>query len=187
MVNIVEKALIVAYNAHSGQVRKYDGTPYVVHPIRVAAILKEHGFTEELMQAAALLHDVVEDTLLTTQDINKEFGPLIAGLVGEVTDKCTKENYPNLNRKTRKKMELERLIIASPEARALKLADMIDNTQSLDPTDKFVDVYSHEKDTMLRMIGHTDTGLTNEARNALDALLKRRAAVIRALESIGEA
>ena len=96
-----KEALNFATAAHRGQIRKYTQEPYIEHPKRVAALVKTVAHTPEML-AAAYLHDVVEDTEVSIQDIKSRFGSLVAQLVEELTDQYEKANYPDLNRKARK-------------------------------------------------------------------------------------
>ncbi|HVO72171.1 MAG TPA: bifunctional (p)ppGpp synthetase/guanosine-3',5'-bis(diphosphate) 3'-pyrophosphohydrolase [Aggregatilineaceae bacterium] len=80
---LIERALIRASKAHEGQFRK-SGQPYIMHSLAVAQILADMGLDATTI-AAALLHDVVEDTGVTLDDIRQEFGPKIAELVDGVT------------------------------------------------------------------------------------------------------
>lgn len=81
MENIELKAKKFAIEAHKGQVRKSDPVkPMIIHPINVGNLLKEYGFDEQVV-AAGYLHDVVEDTIYTNDDIQKMFGEEIASLV----------------------------------------------------------------------------------------------------------
>ena len=78
-ISMIEKAYQVAKKAHDGQVRK-SGEPYIIHPLCVAIILADLELDKESI-AAGLLHDVVEDTPMTTEDLAKEFGDEVALLV----------------------------------------------------------------------------------------------------------
>lgn len=82
-VSLVEKAYSLAYNAHEGQLRK-SGEPYIIHPLCVAIILADLELDKETI-VAGLLHDVVEDTVMTGEELEKEFGAEVALLVDGVT------------------------------------------------------------------------------------------------------
>ena len=82
---MVEKAYQIAAEAHKTQVRK-SGEPYIIHPLYVAIILAELEMDKETI-VAGLLHDVVEDTVMTDEEIKEEFGPEVA-LVGGWCDKA---------------------------------------------------------------------------------------------------
>ncbi len=125
-----EKALEFATQAHGEQLRKYNEEPYIEHPKRVASLVKTVPHTTEMV-CAAYLHDVVEDTPVSIQDIERKFGRKVAGLVHELTDEFVKEKYPHLNRRKRKEREVERQAKISPEAKTIKLADVIDNTRDI--------------------------------------------------------
>ena len=89
-VELVKKAYTYAEELHRGQYRQ-SGEPYIIHPLSVAYILAEiHADTETL--CAALLHDTLEDTKITKEEIVKEFGPTVALLVDGVT-KLNKMNF----------------------------------------------------------------------------------------------
>lgn len=108
----------VAKNAHEGQKRK-NGLPYITHPINVARIVKKYGGDETLIYAA-LLHDVVEDTPIALEEIERKFGKEVAFLVDGVTKTESKEE-------TLKKVEEysrkdKRVIL-------LKLSDRLHNLQ----------------------------------------------------------
>ena len=80
-----ERAIQFATEAHGDQARKYCGSPYITHPIAVAKIVESVEHTEEMV-VAAILHDVVEDTPVTIDEIETEFGPVVAELVHFLTD-----------------------------------------------------------------------------------------------------
>src|SRR5205807_9559744 len=81
--NRIYHAYEVAAKAHEGQVR-VSGDPYIQHPVAVATILAELGL-DDVTLAAALLHDAVEDTKLTLDELTTGFGPEVAGMVDGVT------------------------------------------------------------------------------------------------------
>lgn len=89
-ISMIEKAYKIAYEAHEGQKRK-SGEPYIIHPVCVCIILAELELDKETI-VAGMLHDVVEDTVMTSQEIAAEFGEEVALLVDGVT-KLTQLNY----------------------------------------------------------------------------------------------
>ena len=159
-MNIIKKARIFAENAHRGQVRKYTGEPYINHPITVANMVNENGGSSEMI-AAALLHDVVEDTPHTIEDINVEFGLLVSALVGYLTDISKPADG---NRAKRKAMDRAHIAAAPKEAKTIKLADMIDNTGSIVSRDpKFAKVYMAEKKALLEVLSDGNQELFDHA------------------------
>ena len=76
----VDLAIKVAAEAHRDQLRKGSDTPYIVHPLAVGMILRQAGFSEEVV-AAGILHDVIEDTSVTYNEIREKFNGRIAELV----------------------------------------------------------------------------------------------------------
>ena len=120
-----------AKKAHTGQKRKYTGEDYIIHPIAVCRLVEQHGGSME-QQAAAILHDVVEDTTATIEDI-RQFGDEVTELVEWLTDTSKASDG---NRAIRKGIDRKRLSEASAEAQFIKLADMIDNSKSIFLLDK---------------------------------------------------
>ena len=152
--NIVELAEDFANEAHAGQTRRYTNEPYFNHVFSVAERVKELTDDEEII-AAALLHDTVEDTEVTDEDILNIFGDRIAALVYDLTDHFTSETYPNLNRKQRKKLEAERIGKANGDVRLIKLCDIADNTGSIVEHDPgFARIYMKEKSYLLKQMGY---------------------------------
>lgn len=125
-----ERALKFAWEAHKSQERKYTREPYIEHPKRVAELVKTVPHTEEMV-CASYLHDVVEDTPVSVEDIQRKFGRKVASLVHELTDQYDKGSCPHLNRRQRKEKEVIRQAKISTEAKTIKLADVIDNTQDI--------------------------------------------------------
>lgn len=150
-MDMLQKALEFATAAHSGQVRKYTGEPYVNHCIEVVKILMHHGYCSaenENMLCAAMLHDTVEDTDVTFQDIKAMFGDRVMHLVFFVTDVVGKEQG---NRATVIDLNSHH-IISTPytESLIIKCADIISNTSSIVERDpKFAPIYLDEKNRLL--------------------------------------
>ncbi|HET7591204.1 MAG TPA: HD domain-containing protein [Solirubrobacterales bacterium] len=123
---LVRAAYEKARVAHEGQVRNGSGgMPYLKHPVRVAALLDERGYGEEVV-AAALLHDVVEDSDTTLDELREKFGDVVAGLVGSMTDDESIDDY-----RQRKAEHRERLAAAPAEAMAIYGADKLTNVSTL--------------------------------------------------------
>ena len=123
---LVHSALVQARKAHAGQVRNGSGgMPYVEHPITVAARLEEHGYRDEVL-AAALLHDVIEDSDTTLDEVRELFGDEVAGMVGALTDDESIEPY-----RERKAEHRERVAAAEGGAHAIYGADKLTNVTTL--------------------------------------------------------
>jgi (p)ppGpp synthase/HD superfamily hydrolase len=134
---LVREALEQARSDHEGQVRNGSGgMPYIEHPIRVAALLDEHGYAEEVL-AAALLHDVVEDSDTTLDELREKFGGEVVGLVGTMTDDESIDDY-----RQRKAEHRERLAAAPTEAMAIYGADKLTNVRTL------AEAYAEEGDAV---------------------------------------
>jgi len=118
------KAKEFATKAHEGQVRKSTGTPMISHPIRVAKMLQDYGFEPEVV-AAGYLHDVVEDTSYTLENIVAEFGEDVARVVAGNTEDKSK------TWEERKAHTIEHIKTAPLEVKALIVADKLDNLSCL--------------------------------------------------------
>jgi (p)ppGpp synthase/HD superfamily hydrolase len=168
-MSLRSKAMRFAEEAHRGVTRRYTGEPYVTHPFNVAMLVSTATADEEVV-AAALLHDVLEDTAVSLDEITAAFGPRVAALVVEVTDVYTAKRHPDLNRVSRKALERERLATVSNEAKTIKLADLVDNTGSIMTHDpNFGRVYLKEKELLLEALGGGDERLMSLARNLIAA------------------
>lgn len=155
-MSLILNARRFAEEAHDGQVRKYTGEPYINHPVNVAKMVLSSNAPSEVI-AAALLHDVVEDTPVTINDISREFGIVVSSLVEEVVDISRAADG---NRAIRKEIDRQHLACASPEGKTIKLADLIDNTSSIIEYDKdFAVVYMCEKKSLLEVLADGDEHL----------------------------
>lgn len=121
---IYYKAIQVALKAHEHQFRKIDHVPYVAHPLEVGILLSKYGLSDETV-VAGILHDTVEDTSLTLDDIRKQFGDTVAEYVDycSETDKC--DTWEN-----RKIAYLERMENAPLEVLYIICADKLTNVDS---------------------------------------------------------
>jgi (p)ppGpp synthase/HD superfamily hydrolase len=124
---LLKRALDHAAVWHAGQLRKYPGlrVPYMSHPAGVVSILARHGFPE-LVQAAGALHDVIEDTPATFEELQTRFGERVAQLVQWVS-----EEDKSLPWEQRKQQYLDRFPHKPWDAQAITLADKIDNLRSI--------------------------------------------------------
>jgi len=141
-LEILDKIIEFADHAHGDQMRKYTPDRYIVHPVRVMRTCSQ--YTDSLpVLAAAVLHDVLEDTPYTQNDLSvflsnymsEEEQSLTLQLVTELTDVYIKKDFPDLNRFQRKKKELNRLKEIRPEAQTIKYADIIDNATEISQSD----------------------------------------------------
>ena len=126
---LLTRAYQAAAEAHEGQVRR-SGDPYIVHPLAVATILAELGL-DEITLAAALLHDAVEDTAISLDDVTRDFGPQVAAMVDGVTklDRVRFDSKEAQQAATMRKM----LVAMAKDIRVLliKLADRLHNMRTI--------------------------------------------------------
>jgi guanosine-3',5'-bis(diphosphate) 3'-pyrophosphohydrolase len=133
-VGIILRALEFAAGRHRIQFRKgEDKSPYINHPIQVASLLaNEGGEKDPILLIAAILHDVIEDTVDTPEEkqelikqISEIFGEQVLALVLEVTDD------KSLEKQERKRLQVEQAALKSVNAKKLKIADKIMNVQDV--------------------------------------------------------
>lgn len=165
MSDMEKHALRFATRAHGDQKRNYDGQPYIVHPIAVAEIVRSLPHTPEMI-AAALLHDVCEDTLVGLSEIKEAFGGNVAQLVAWLTDISTPYHG---NRAMRKELDRHHTALAPAAAKTIKLADLIDNSISIKAHDPgFWKVYREEKSQLLVVLKDGDPTLWSRAAELVD-------------------
>ncbi len=155
MTDLISAARRFAIEAHEriDQRRKYTGEPYWVHPQAVARLVASVSDDATLI-AAAWLHDTVEDTPVTLADIRRQFGERVAVLVSDLTDVSRPEDG---NRALRKRIDRQHSARAHADAKTVKLADLIHNTESIvDHAPEFAHVYLAEKALLLEVLteGH---------------------------------
>jgi guanosine-3',5'-bis(diphosphate) 3'-pyrophosphohydrolase len=126
-VGLLLRAVAFAAEKHKNQRRKdVDATPYINHPIALASVLiEEGGIDDVIVLAAAILHDTIEDTATTADELRSAFGNEIAGIVLEVTDD------KSLPKEVRKEEQIKHAVNASPKAKLVKLADKICNLRDI--------------------------------------------------------
>ena len=153
----VERAFLMAEQAHAGQTRD-EGSPYIIHPVRVALTLATHGHTDAELLAAALLHDTLEDTELPAATIASEFSPRVAALVQTVS-------RPPRSVADRDAIYHRQLIEGPPEARVLKVADRLDNLSFLHLSNRpgKAERYLHETEQEVLPIAHEIGGPLGDA------------------------
>jgi (p)ppGpp synthase/HD superfamily hydrolase len=123
----IETAVALALRAHATQVRKGDGQlPYVVHPVTVALILSRYTGDEDTI-IAGLLHDTLEDTHVTAEEIERAFGPKVREMVQDVTE----SGLPGLSWETRKARYLRQLQSAPRPSLLVAAADKTANLISM--------------------------------------------------------
>ncbi|WP_367343632.1 HD domain-containing protein [Methanomethylovorans sp.] len=123
-IGLVEKATRLAVVAHEGQKRKVDGLPYIIHPFMVALKLSKYGFSDSVV-AAAMTHDVLEDTTCTHEQLKAELGNEVYEIVKAVT------NDDSLSWEEKKKKYVETVRNGPEGAKAVAVADKIHNIESL--------------------------------------------------------
>ena len=165
MDRILDRAIAYATLAHKGQKRKYTGTPYIGHPLEVMGIVRTVPHTTEMLMAA-VLHDTVEDTAATLDDIDKQFGKVVRSLVSDLTDISDPEDG---NRAFRKAKDRKHSVNASAQAQTIKYADLIANSESIMKHDPgFAKVYMQEKKLLLDGMTKGNATLRNHAMKIVD-------------------
>ncbi len=154
-------ALTFVFNRHGEQKRKSANIPYVIHPIRVALILRSVGFSDsehEDLMIAALCHDLIEDTETTFEEISDQFGEKVATIVSELSkpsDKSKDEWIKSFEKTSR-------------EAKIIKMADRIDNLMDMPSS-----MWTHEQQEQYAQQGELILQYCGKANLKLAELLKR--------------
>lgn len=155
---MIHKARLFATHHHAfiNHRRRYTGEPYIVHPAAVVELVRSVPHTEAMI-AAAWLHDVVEDTRATHNDVLVAFGSEVADLVRELTNISTPVDG---NRAARKAKDRAHMSQASAAAQTIKLADRLDNLRSIRQHDpRFYATYKAETRELLTVLGRGDRWL----------------------------
>lgn len=128
--DLVDKAIVFATQAHHGTERRGKGYPYIIHPLEAMAIVATISNDPELL-AATVLHDTIEDTTATYEDIQKEFGTRVADLVVTETDVKNAPDGKKLSWQERKQRDMDNLRIASREVKIIAIGDKLSNMRAI--------------------------------------------------------
>ena len=126
--SVLDKAIVFAVKAHAGTERRGKGFPYIVHPLEAVEIVATMTTDQELLAAAAL-HDTVEDTDVTLDDIRRELGDRVAKLVEEESDVFMEGVSEADSWHERKQAAIDRLSHASRDAKMVALGDKLSNAR----------------------------------------------------------
>lgn len=146
----VTKAIEFAAKAHDGMIRKKDKTPYILHPLEAAVIVGSMTEDREVI-SAAVLHDVVEDTDITIEEIEEKFGSRVRALVESETEDKRAELPPESTWRIRKEESLEELACCGDrDVLMLWLGDKLSNMRS------FYRIWKAEGDSMWQSFNQKD-------------------------------
>jgi guanosine-3',5'-bis(diphosphate) 3'-pyrophosphohydrolase len=175
-VGLLLRAIEFAAEKHRGQRRKgVDASPYINHPIEVATMLANVAGVRDLaILVAAVLHDTIEDTHTSPEELEAAFGPEIRVLVLEVTDD------KSLPKAERKRLQVEHAPQLSPSAKLIKLADKVSNVRDVTdrpPSDWSVERRREYLDWAERVVAGC-RGVNSTLESCLDETLRRARDVI---------
>ena len=128
--DLLDRAIIFAVNAHHNTERRGKGFPYIVHPMEAVEIVSTITPDQELLAAAAL-HDTIEDTDVTIEDIRREFGDRIAELVHAESDQFMEGVSEEDSWHDRKQTAINRLAAASHDAKIVAMGDKLSNMRAI--------------------------------------------------------
>lgn len=128
--NLLDKAMHFAIDAHANTERRGKGFPYIVHPMEAVEIVATITPDQELL-AAAVLHDTVEDTDVTVEQIRAQFGDRIAKLVDAESDQFTEGVSEVDSWRGRKQAAIDRLAAASHDAKIVAMGDKLSNMRAI--------------------------------------------------------
>ena len=127
---LLDRAIVFAVRAHAGTERRGKGFPYIVHPMEAVEIVATMTPDQELLAAAAL-HDTVEDTDVTVEQIRTEFGDRIASLVASESDIVLGDLPAEESWRARKQAAIDRIARASRDAKIVALGDKLSNMRAI--------------------------------------------------------
>ncbi len=128
--SLLDKAIIFAVKAHKNVERRGKGFPYIVHPLEALEIVSTISSDQQLL-SAAVLHDVVEDTDYTIDDIRKEFGDVVADLVKAESDVYLPGETSESSWHRRKQEAIDRIRSSSYEAKVVAIGDKLSNMRAI--------------------------------------------------------
>ena len=128
--DLLDRAIVFAVKAHHNTERRGKGFPYIVHPMEAIEIVSTITSDQELLAAAAL-HDTIEDTDVTVEDIRREFGYRIADLVHAESDRFTEGVSEEDSWHERKQAAIERLAAAPHDAKIVAMGDKLSNMRAI--------------------------------------------------------
>ena len=128
--DLLDRAIIFAVKAHHNTERRGKGFPYIVHPMEAVEIVATITPDQELLAAAAL-HDTIEDTDVTVEDIRREFGDRVAELVHAESDQFTEGVSEEDSWHDRKQVAIDRLRDASHDAKIVAMGDKLSNMRTI--------------------------------------------------------
>lgn len=161
-MGISKTALEFAIEKHAGQTRKFIKEPYCHHLVRVAAYCKLYvEGNQDIIEQIAYLHDVIEDTDVTYEELQDWFVEEVADAVLDLTNLYTKESFPGLKRYERKRKEIDRLGKCSKMVQQIKLCDRLDNIHQIELGDSvWQSRYRNETEYMLEKLGPSQKELS---------------------------
>lgn len=127
---LLDRAIVFAVRAHAGTERRGKGFPYIVHPLEAVEIVATMTADQELL-AAAVLHDTVEDTDTTMEQIRAEFGERVAEIVAAESDEAHESQDSIENWRKRKQAAIDRLARASRDTKMVALGDKLSNMRAI--------------------------------------------------------
>lgn len=127
---LLDRAILFAVHAHAGTERRGKGYPYIVHPLEAVSIVATMTADQELLAAAAL-HDTVEDTEVTLEQLRAEFGERIASLVADESEDRPEGLNEEESWHQRKQAAIDRLAKASHDAKMVAMGDKLSNMRDI--------------------------------------------------------
>ncbi len=162
---LLDRAIIYAVKAHAGTERRGKGFPYIVHPMEAVEIVATITPDQELLAAAAL-HDVIEDTEVTVEDLRREFGDRIASLVAAESDVMVQGVSEEDSWHARKQAAIDRLAAAPHDAKIVAMGDKLSNMRAIARD------YAQKGDALWKIFHASDPGEHEWHYRGLAASLK---------------